>query len=93
MANSRKLTVEENAALELLRERPDDEIDLTDPEAHEITDWSGAMRGGLFKPVKKPIAMRIDADVLAWFRRQGEGYQTRINAALREYVERHRQRE
>ncbi len=91
MANSRKLTAEENAALQMLRERPDDEIDLTDPDAHEITDWSGAVRGAYFKPVKKPIAMRIDADVLAWFKRQGEGYQTRINAALREYVERHRQ--
>jgi uncharacterized protein (DUF4415 family) len=66
MANSRKLTAEENAALEMLRERPDDEIDLTDPDAHEITDWSGAVRGAYFKPVKKPIAMRIDADVLAW---------------------------
>jgi uncharacterized protein (DUF4415 family) len=92
MANTRNLTAEEKAALELLRERPDNEIDLTDPDAREVTDWSDAVRGALFKPIKKPIAMRIDADVLAWFKSQGDGYQTRINAALREYVELHRRR-
>jgi len=36
-----------------------------------------------FKPIKKPITLRIDADVLAWFQKQGRGYQTRINRALR----------
>jgi uncharacterized protein (DUF4415 family) len=45
-------------------------------------DWmSGAE--DLFRPIKKPVTLRLDADVLAWFRRQGQGYQTRINLALR----------
>ena len=38
------------------------------------------------EPVKKPVTMRVDADVLAWFQRGGRGYQTRINRALRKVM-------
>ena len=38
---------------------------------------------GLYRPRKKPITLRLDADVLAWFKKPGRGYQTRINRALR----------
>lgn len=91
MAEARKLTDEEKAALEELRGRPDAEIDLTDPDAPEVRDWSGAVRGAFYRPVKQPVTMRLDADVLAWFKSQGDarGYQTRINAALREYIAHH----
>jgi uncharacterized protein (DUF4415 family) len=41
-----------------------------------------------YKPIKKPVTLRLDADVLAWFRRDGRRYQTRINAALRKVMER-----
>ena len=41
---------------------------------------------GLYKPIKKPVTLRLDADVLAWFQRQGRGYQTRINRALRKLM-------
>ena len=37
----------------------------------------------MYKPIKKPVTLRLDADVLAWFKAQGRGYQTRINRALR----------
>ena len=89
MANSRKLTAEEQAALDALRGRPDSEIDLTDPDAPEVRDWSGALRGALYRPIKQPVTMRLDADVVAWFKAHGDakGYQTRINAALREYID------
>jgi len=36
-----------------------------------------------YKPLKQPVTLRLDADVLAWFKKQGRGYQTRINRALR----------
>ena len=39
-----------------------------------------------YKPIKKPVTLRLDADVLAWFQRQGPGYQTRINRALRKVM-------
>jgi len=41
---------------------------------------------GYYRPIKKPVTLRLDADVLAWFQRQGRGYQTRINQALRKLM-------
>lgn len=42
----------------------------------------------MYRPLKKPVTLRLDADVLAWFKRDGRRYQTRINAALRRVMER-----
>ena len=72
-------------ALEVL---PDDQIDTTD--APEIIDWSDARRGVFYRPVNQQITLRIDADIIAWFKAQahGRGYQTDINGALREHVQR-----
>lgn len=73
-------------ALEAL---PEDQIDTTD--APEILDWSDARRGVFYRPVKQQVTLRLDADILAWFRahaRDGHGYQTDINGALREHVRR-----
>jgi len=41
-----------------------------------------------YRPIKKPVTLRLDADVLAWFKRDGRRYQTRINGALRRVMER-----
>ena len=65
-----------------------DEIDTSDMP--EVKDWSGAKRGLFYRPVKQLMSLRVDADVVDWFKRQGNGYQTRMNAALRAYVEAHR---
>ncbi|MYB23302.1 MAG: BrnA antitoxin family protein [Chloroflexi bacterium] len=72
-----------------LDELADEDIDLSD--IPEITDWSGAERGKFYRPVKQQITLRIDADVIAWFKAQapqGRGYQTNINQALRDHVQR-----
>ena len=45
-------------------------------------DWMAEV-GRLYKPIKRPVTLRLDADVLAWFKKPGSGYQTRINRALR----------
>jgi uncharacterized protein (DUF4415 family) len=37
----------------------------------------------MYRPLKRPVTLRLDADVLAWFKKKGSGYQTRINRALR----------
>jgi uncharacterized protein (DUF4415 family) len=42
-----------------------------------------------FRPVKKAVQIRLDADVLAWFKAYGKGYQSRINAVLREVMLHH----
>ena len=77
------------AQVRALKALPDDEIDTTD--APEILDWSDARRGVFYRPVKKQITIRLDADIIAWFKvhaRGGRGYQTDINGALRDHVHR-----
>jgi len=85
--SSRPLTREQLAELKALADLSDDAIDTTD--VPQLIDWSGAQRGLFYRPVKQQLTLRIDADVIAWFKnhtRPDEGYQTRINRALREYV-------
>ena len=69
---------------------PEDQINTRD--VPEQRDWSAAQRGLFFRPVKKQLTLRLDSDLIAWFKahaRKGEGYQTSINSALREYVAQH----
>ena len=74
-------------AIDKLAKQTHESIDTSDAE--EITDWSLAERGRFYRPVKKQVTLRLDADLIAWFRSKGGRYQTQINAALREYMERH----
>ena len=70
----------------------DKDIDLSDsPEITPEMFAKSVVRRGL-KPVpnKAQLTLRLDRDVLAWFKRQGSGYQTRINALLRAYMEAHK---
>jgi uncharacterized protein (DUF4415 family) len=88
--NPEPLTAKLKAELDALESMPESEIDTA--EMPPVTGWSKAVRGALFRPIKRPLSLRLDADIIEWFQRQGQGYQTRMNAALREYVERHRKR-
>ena len=69
----------------------DEDIDLSD--IPEITSemFARAVRRRGLKPVprKEQLTLRIDSDVVKWYRRQGPGYQTRINSLLRAYMEEH----
>jgi uncharacterized protein (DUF4415 family) len=68
--------------LRRLAARPDGEIDLSDiPEIQELP--SDAVIGKFYRPKKESVTIRIDADVLAWLKASGRGYQTRINEYLR----------
>jgi uncharacterized protein (DUF4415 family) len=90
---SKRLTPAQQAELKSLAALRDDAIDTSD--APELPDWSGAKRGLFYRPVKQQLTLRLDADVVAWFKRHttsSEGYQTRINRALREYVQGHAKR-
>ncbi len=78
-----ELTEEDIASLKALAARPDSEIDLSDiPELTE-EQWKTAERGHFYRPVKRQVTARVDADVLEWLKSQGKGYQSRINAILR----------
>lgn len=84
---SKKLTKRQEAEIAALSALADEEIDTND--IPEILDWSGAKRGLLYRPVKQQITLRLDADVVAWFKANvpdGRGYQTQINRVLREYA-------
>jgi len=67
--------------IERLRLMRDEEIDTSD--IPELQDWSKSVVGKFYRPVKEPVTLRLDADVIAWFKREGPGYQTRINSLLR----------
>jgi uncharacterized protein (DUF4415 family) len=62
----------------------DEDIDFSD--IPEIQDFAGFERGKFFRPIKKPVTLRLDADVLEWFKRRHPKYQTAINVALRRHI-------
>jgi len=76
------LTDRQRRELERLARLPEGEIDVSDvPES--TARLSRAVVGRFYRPVKRPISLRVDADVLAWFRSRGKKYQTYINQVLR----------
>lgn len=78
------MTAARKRKLAKLAKRPDRDIDLSDiPELTERF-WRNAMRNPFYRPVKKQVTLRLDADVIAWLRQQGKGYQSRANALLRD---------
>ena len=81
---------ERDKQIAALRRLKDKDIDLSD--IPEIKDWSKAVVGKFYRPIKKSLTIRVDADVLAWLKAQGKGYQTRINSLLREAMEDHGRR-
>ncbi|WP_296250147.1 BrnA antitoxin family protein [Pseudomonas sp. UBA4194] len=69
-----------------LAEMADEEIDTTEiPELDEAFFRTAELR----LPSKKAVTIRLDSDVLEWFKAQGSGYQTRINQLLRHYMQAH----
>jgi uncharacterized protein (DUF4415 family) len=71
-----------------LKAMPDAEVRFTDDAPRTAPeDWAKAVahRGLPLPPRKEQIALRVDADVLSWFRAQGAGWQTRMNAVLKAF--------
>ena len=66
-----------------LAARPDSEIDFSEIPPLQETFWENAVRNPFYRPVKQQLTVRLDADVVAWLRRQCKGYQTRLNNVLR----------
>lgn len=85
-ANPPALTAAQRRRLAALATRPDSEIDYSDiPKKTAAVKWSrpGAL---VSSENKQQITLRLDAEVLNFFKSTGERYQSRINAVLREYV-------
>ena len=67
-----------------IAQRPDSEIDLSDIPPLDESFWKNAVQNPFYRPVKQQLTVRLDADVVAWLRHHGKGYQTRLNRVLRE---------
>jgi len=85
-----KLSRKQAREIRALVRMKDSEINLKD--AAELTHWDRAVVGKFYRPIKKPLTIRLDADVLAWLKSQGKGYQTRLNGLLRAAMEKHSHR-
>lgn len=85
--NPPPLTEAQLAELEALKNMRDEDIDYSDIPPLTEEFWKNAVRfrdRELYRPNKESTTVRLDSDVLAWLRSYGKGYQTRINALLRE---------
>ena len=77
-----------SAELAIIDAMTDDEIDYSDAPA--VTDFSGWRRGVFYRPEKQAVTIRLDADVVAWFKGSEPKYQTAMNRVLRDYMLSHR---
>ncbi len=78
----KKSTIKEIKALTSVDEK---DIDTTD--IPETTNWDSAVIGKFYRPIKKRLTIRLDADVVEWFKRNNKQYQPAINKVLRDYIE------
>jgi uncharacterized protein (DUF4415 family) len=83
-ASGRTLTAKQKRELAALAALPDDQIDTSDIPELPPEAWKDAIRGRFYRPVKQPISLRLDADVVVWLKKRGKGYQTRVNSILRQ---------
>jgi uncharacterized protein (DUF4415 family) len=80
------LTPRQKRELAALATMPDDQIDTSDIPELPPSAWKDAIRGCFYRPIKQAISMRLDADVVAWLKKRGKGYQTRANSILRQHM-------
>jgi len=78
------LTVRQKREIKALAAMPEDKIDTSDIPELPPGAWKNAVRGKWYRPMKQAVSIRLDADVLAWLRAKGNGYQTKVNGLLRE---------
>ena len=86
--SKKALSPELQDQLDRLATLPDDQIDTIDIPEASAEAWQHARRPGLYRPIKKPVTLRLDADIVSWFKEhaQDRGYQTEINRVLRRHV-------
>ncbi|NBW06831.1 MAG: hypothetical protein EBR82_02260 [Caulobacteraceae bacterium] len=80
----KEVTRDISAELEALANMRDEDIDYSD--IPPVRDWSNAVRGKFYRPEKQAVTIRLDSDVVAWFKATEPKYQTAVNRVLREYM-------
>ena len=80
----KKLTTKQRRKeLDGLAAMPDRKIDTSDIPELTREQLQRGIRGHLYRPIKRPVTIRLDADVIEWLKRGGPGYQTKANRLLR----------
>lgn len=78
------LTNKQKIELKVLSDMKDSEIDYSEIPLLDDVFWINAVKNPFYKPTKTSTTVRVDSDVLAWLKGEGKGYQTKINAILRD---------
>ncbi len=87
----KKLSKAQLRDIRAIAAQKDGDIDFSD--APPVLDWSGAEMGKFHRPPKKPVTLRLDADVIDWLKSAGPGYQTRANHLLRHAMQHYKRAE
>ena len=82
--SGRSFTTRQKRELAALAALPDGQIDTSDIPELPPGAWKDAVRGKFYRPLKQAVSMRLDSDVIAWLKKRGKGYQTRVNSILRQ---------
>jgi len=82
------LTEAQRADLRALAASPDTTIDTPDIPRLDEDFWRSARSNPYYRPIKRQVTLRLDADIIAWLRAAGPGYQTRLNTLLRQAMRR-----
>ena len=69
--------------LKAITMQEDRDIDLSDIPELTLEQMQKGIRGQMYRPIKRPVTMRLDADIVEWLKQGGRGYQTKANALLR----------
>lgn len=83
------LSQAERDELAKLAALPEEGIDTADIPEAPAESWAQAVRPDFYRPLKQPVTIRLDRDVVAWFKARGARYQTEVNRVLRQYMEDH----
>ena len=83
-ASAHALTAKQKRELKTIAAMSEHQIDTSDIPELPPSAWKNAVRGRFYRPVKQAVSMRLDADVVAWLKKPGRGYQTRVNHILRQ---------
>jgi uncharacterized protein (DUF4415 family) len=83
-SHAKSLTAKQKRELAALAALPDSQIDTSDIPELPLIVWKDAVRGRFYRPLKQAVSLRLDADVVAWLKKAGKGYQTRANRILRQ---------
>lgn len=80
----KKMTSEQRRReLEAVAAMADDQVDTSDIPELTYEQLQKGVRGRMYRPIKRPVTMRLDADVIQWLKEGGRGYQTKANRLLR----------